>query len=238
MSDDRIQILIVEDDKVVANVYEQMIQKLDGFDVVATAYTGSEATQILHAIKPHLILLDIHLPDMHGIDLLREIRKTHRGIDIIPITAANDAGTVTEAVRGGVFSYLIKPIDFNKLKEELLRYRMTMRRLQSIETMNQKEIDLLLNIPGAAAARKPETPQLQKGIDKFTLKRVRDQVQKLELSVSAEELAGQLGISDSTARKYLEYLSSLNEVEVDIQYGLVGRPERKYKWIRRGGGAP
>jgi response regulator of citrate/malate metabolism len=230
--EDIIQVLIVEDDRVAANVYEHLIQKLEGFDVVGTAYTGNEATQFLTIFKPHVILLDIHLPDIHGIDLLREIRKNSRGVDIIPITAANDANTVTEAVRSGVFSYLIKPIDLKKFTEELIRYRMTMKQLQSIETMDQNEIDIFLNIPTPNKVRKqPEANLLPKGIDKFTLKKVREKVQNSALSISAEELAGLMGISDSTARKYLEYLSSINELEVDIQYGVVGRPERKYKWV-------
>ncbi|MGZ6539696.1 MAG: response regulator [Bacteroidia bacterium] len=230
MAGDLIQVIIVEDDPVAAQVYKQFTEKIEGFDVSAIANSGNEALAYLKTFKPQLILLDIYLPDMNGIDLLREIRMNYRGIDVIPISAANDAETVTEAIRGGVFSYLIKPIDVKKFTDELTRYRLTIKQLQRKKTMDQKEIDTFFSLTDHSRHKHLEEKQLPKGIDKFTLMRVRDKLHFEKGSVSAEELAILLGMTDSTARKYLEYLSSIDEMEVDIQYGMVGRPERKYRW--------
>jgi two-component system CitB family response regulator len=167
---------------------------------------------------------------MNGIDLLRDIRMNYRGIDVIPITAANDAETVTEAIRGGVFSYLIKPIDVKKFTDELTRYKQTLKQLRMKKKMDQHEIDSFFSLAGHSSPNLTSENRLPKGIDKFTLLRVRDTLRFEKEIVSAEELAVLLGITDSTSRKYLEYLSSIEEVEVEIQYGMVGRPERKYKW--------
>jgi len=233
MEEDLVQVMIVEDDSIAANIYKQFTEKVEGFDIAAIAYSGSEALSYLHSFKPQLILLDIYLPDMNGIDLLRAIRLKFRGIDIIPITAANDAETISEAIRGGVFSYLIKPIDVNKFTEELKRYKTKIQQFQEKKTMDQNEIDSFFSKPVSTINNSNVDKLLPKGIDKFTLMRVRDKVRMEKGSLSAEELALLLGISDSTARKYLEYLTSIDEMMVDIQYGLVGRPERKYKWKKK-----
>ena len=234
MAGNSIQVMIVEDDPVGAKIYKQFTEKIEGFEASAIANSGKEALAYLQNFKPQLILLDIYLPDMNGIDLLRAIRIKYRGIDIIPITAANDAETITEAIRGGVFSYLIKPIDVKKFSDELNRYKLTMEQLQIKKTMNQKEIDTFFSLADHPNPKQnQQEKQLPKGIDKFTLMRVRDKLRIETGSVSAEELAVLLGITDSTARKYLEYLSSIDEMEVDIQYGSVGRPERKYKWKKK-----
>lgn len=230
MAENLIQVMIVEDDAIAAKVYRQFTEKIEGFDVSSVAHSANEALAYLRTFKPQLILLDIYLPDMNGIDLLREIRTNYRGIDVIPITAANDAETVTEAIRGGVFSYLIKPIDVNKFTDELTRYRQTIKQLQRKKKMDQHEIDSFFSLADHSGTKRTSEKQLPKGIDKFTLQRVRDTLRVKKGTVSAEELAVLLGITDSTSRKYLEYLSSIDEVEVEIQYGMVGRPERKYKW--------
>jgi len=233
MGENLTQVMIVEDDPLAAKVYKQFTEKIEGFEVSAIANSGNEAIMYLKTFKPQLILLDIYLPDVNGIDLLRIIRMNHRGIDVIPITAANDAETVTEAIRGGVFSYLIKPIDVKKFTDEMTRYKQTMKQLKVKKTMDQKEVDSFFSLAENANQKRTNEKQLPKGIDKFTLTRVRDKLRSDKKSVSAEKLAVLLGITDSTARKYLEYLSSIDELEVDIQYGMVGRPERKYKWKSR-----
>ncbi|MED4224512.1 response regulator [Neobacillus cucumis] len=233
MGENLTQVMIVEDDPLAAKVYKQFAEKIDGFEVSAIANSGNEALMYLQTFKPQLILLDIYLPDVNGIDLLRIIRMNHRGIDVIPITAANDADTVTEAIRGGVFSYLIKPIDVKKFTDEMTRYKQTMQQLKVKKTMDQREIDAYFSLKENANQIRTNEKQLPKGIDKFTLIRVRDKLRFEKESVSAEELAVLLGITDSTARKYLEYLSSIDELEVDIQYGMVGRPERKYKFKQK-----
>ncbi|MGG0410854.1 response regulator [Peribacillus simplex] len=228
MSKGPITVVIVEDDENAVNIYKQFTNQLDQFTVIATASTGEQALNILHAAQPDLILLDIFLPDMNGIDLLREIRKEYRGIDVILITAANDTETVSEAIRGGAFGYLIKPIIIDKLLATLNQYDETRRQLHNNNLVNQDKVDTLfrtISNPNTANAAQI----LPKGIDKHTLKMVRSKVQNVKGSLNADELGQLVGISYSTMRRYLEYLVSCNEMEVEVLYGSVGRPERKYK---------
>ncbi|MFJ7306397.1 response regulator [Peribacillus frigoritolerans] len=230
MSKGPITVVIVEDDENAVNIYKQFTNQLDQFTVIATASTGKQALNILHAAQPDLILLDIFLPDMNGIDLLREIRSEYRGIDVILITAANDTETVSEAIRGGAFGYLIKPIIIDKLLATLNQYDMTRRQLHNSNLVNQDKVDTLFRtISHSNTANDVQMNSLPKGIDKHTLKMVRNKIQNVNGSLNADELGQLVGISYSTMRRYLEYLVSCNEMEVEVSYGSVGRPERKYK---------
>ncbi|GAA1368903.1 MULTISPECIES: response regulator [Peribacillus] len=230
MSKGPITVVIVEDDENAVNIYKQFTNQLEQFTVIATASTGKQALNILHAAQPDLILLDIFLPDMNGIDLLREIRREYRGIDVILITAANDTETVSEAIRGGAFGYLIKPIIIDKLLATLNQYDMTRRQLHNSNLVNQDKVDTLFRtISNSNTANDVQINSLPKGIDKHTLKMVRSKIQNVNGSLNADELGQLVGISYSTMRRYLEYLVSCNEMEVEVLYGSVGRPERKYK---------
>lgn len=230
MPEGPITVVIVEDDENAVNIYKQFTNQLDQFTVIATASTGKQALNILQAAQPDLILLDIFLPDMNGIDLLREIRREYRGIDVILITAANDTETVSEAIRGGAFGYLIKPIIIDKLLATLNQYDMTRRQLHNSNLVNQDKVDTLFRtISNSNTANDVQIISLPKGIDKHTLKMVRSKIQNVNGSLNADELGQLVGISYSTMRRYLEYLVSCNEMEVEVLYGSVGRPERKYK---------
>ncbi|MFC5589807.1 response regulator [Sporosarcina soli] len=230
MHEEMISVLIIEDDVDAANIYKQFTDQMERFRVVATASSGEQALQLLKVIQPQLLLLDVFLPDMNGIDLLREIRKQYRGIDVILITAANDTETVSEAIRGGAFGYLVKPIIVDKLIATLKEYEVVRGQLHQEQVVNQDKIDVYFRKnQQTALLEEPSKGSYPKGIDKHTLKLVRAKVQEMQGSLSADELSRQVGISYSTMRRYLEYLVSLEEMEVEIFYGNVGRPERKYK---------
>lgn len=237
MSDKPITVMIVEDDEVAAKIYEQFTLKLDGFQIIATATTGRQALDMLHVVTPDVLLLDIYLPDMNGIDLLREVRKHFRGIDVIMITAANDVETVREAIRGGAYSYIIKPILIDKFMSTLEQYASTRRQLQEHTTMDQSAVDKLFTKTSHAPSPKTgeNVTMLPKGIDKLTLKLIRDKMKVTTQSMNADDLAALAGMSHSTVRRYLEFLVSINEVTVETFYGTVGRPERKYRWAEQNG---
>lgn len=230
MSKRSITVMIIEDDEVAAKIYEQFTHKLDDFHVVATASSGEQALELLQIFTPQLILLDVFLPDVNGIELLWEIRKKYRGIDVILITAANDTETVSEAIRGGAFGYLIKPIIIDKLLSTLKQYELARLQLHGDKLIDQDKIDSLFRATlKQNITEEADVMNFPKGIDKHTLKLIRNKLQSITGSLSADELGQMIGISYSTMRRYLEYLVSCDEMEIEISYGAVGRPERKYK---------
>lgn len=226
-----IQVMIIEDDETATKIYEKFTEKIEGFQVVASASTGKQALELLKVFTPDLILLDVFLPDMKGTDLLWEVRKELRGVDVIMITAANDADTVGEAIRGGAFSYLMKPIMIDKFLDTLEQYKETRTKLTNLKTVEQSDVNRLFRMKSREepGGQKKNAGDLPKGIDKHTLKKVREQLEKTKESINAEEFAKTIGVSHSTVRRYLEYLVAIQEIEVEITYGTIGRPERRYR---------
>lgn len=230
MTDGQISVMIVEDDETAVKIYEQFINKLEVFQVVATASSGSQALELLKVFTPNLILLDIFLPDMNGIELLWEVRKKNREIDVIMITAANDVDTVSGAIRGGAFSYIIKPIMIDKFLSTLKQYAFTREQLRDHKFVDQEKVDLFFHSKGARKKNEEEQYQsFPKGIDKYTLQLIREKIQEMTGSVNSDEMARLIGVSHSTVRRYLEFLVSQKELKVEVVHGTVGRPERRYR---------
>jgi response regulator of citrate/malate metabolism len=235
MTENTIQVMIIEDDVIAAKIYEQFAHKLTDFRIVATASNGQQALELLEVFMPDLILLDVFLPDISGIEIMWTIRHMHRNIDVILITAANDTETVSEAIRGGAFGYIIKPILIDKFSATLEQYATKRNQLHHQQIMDQHEVDQFFRPSERSMGNNQISTEgnvLPKGIDKLTLRLVRDKIKATRDPVSADELAEIAGMSHSTVRRYLEYMVSIHEVNVDIIYGTVGRPERKYRWFR------
>ncbi|MBS4214523.1 MULTISPECIES: response regulator [Neobacillus] len=232
MNEGLIKVMIVEDDETAAKIYEKFTDKAEGFLVVAIANTGRQALDMLNIFTPDLILLDVFLPDINGIDLLWEIRKKLRSVDVIMITAANDVGTVSEAIRGGAFSYILKPIMINKFFEAMEQFKETREKLVNLTIVEQEDVNDFFRVKKTREEpfTREELPGLlPKGIDKHTLKKVRQQIGEINENINAEEFSKMIGASHSTGRRYLEYLVSINELEVEVIYGTIGRPERRYR---------
>ncbi|HWJ77492.1 MAG TPA: response regulator [Niallia sp.] len=234
MSKGLIKVMIVEDDETAAKIYEKFTDKAEGFQVIAIANTGKQALDMIDVFTPDLILLDVFLPDMNGTDLLWEIRKKIRSVDVIMITAANDVDTVSEAIRGGAYSYILKPIMINKFLEVLGQFKDSREKLVRLTIVEQEDVNDFFRAkqPREESLVQEEPSEiLPKGIDKHTLKKVRQQIKEIIESINADEFSKMIGASHSTGRRYLEYLVSINEMEVEVVYGTIGRPERKYRKI-------
>jgi len=223
---DKIRVLIVEDDEKIAEIHRRFTEKVDGFEVVGVATSIDEARELVEVLQPELVLLDVYFPSESGIDLLWEIRAHSRQTDLILITAAKEIGPLQEAIRGGAFDYIIKPTIFARFQETLQRFRQARQKLAATRTLEQSDVDQLLGTrPETTTAR----TQLPKGIDAITLDKVR-RVFGAEAAgeLSAEEVGSQVGLSRSSARRYLEYLVEIDWLTADLLYGTVGRPERRY----------
>lgn len=223
---DKIRVLIVEDDLKIAEIHHRFTERVEGFEVIGIATSIDEARELIEVLQPELVLLDVYFPNESGIDLLWEIRARHRETDLILITAAKEIGPLQEAIRGGTFDYIIKPAIFSRFQDTLQRYRQTRWRLAMTASVEQQDVDQLLSPrPEAPASR----AQLPKGIDAITLDKVRKVFADAgDTGLSAEEVGSQVGISRSSARRYLEHLVEVDWLGADLIYGTVGRPERRY----------
>lgn len=225
-SESPIRVLIVEDDLRISELHRRFTEKTEGFEVVGIANTLADAAEMAEVLAPDLVLLDLFFPEGSGMELLRRLRAGAAPTDVILITAAREMASLQEALRGGVFDYIIKPVFFPRFQEALLKYREYAARMRSGGTLEQQDVDRLLR---AHPAHETEEATLPKGIDPLTLRKVRQVFESTEVrDLNAEEVGERIGVTRSTARRYLEQLIAEGFLAADLLYGAVGRPERRY----------
>lgn len=228
----KIRVLIIEDDFRVAEINRSLVERVADFEVDGVVKSGDEAIAFLQnsSRKPDLILLDVFIPDRSGHELLHELHSDFPKIDIIMLTAASETETVREAMRAGIFDYVLKPVDFGRFEQSLGRYREQKELFAEKDEMEQRDIDKLLGVVQnrSAVSIQPEG-SFPKGIDPLTLVKMLDFLNSAPASgVTAMEAGNAVGVSRSTSRRYLEYLVSTGEAKAKLNYGEIGRPERRY----------
>lgn len=222
-----ISVGIVEDDFRIASIHQQFLESIEGVTVVGQALRAKDTWQMLETQPVDLLLVDVYMPDQLGIDLVRELKVQYPSLDFIIITAATDRELVASSVAAGAFHYLVKPVELIKLKEVIERYKKRRAFLQQGRPVDQDEIDKLF-VQGSVAKEVQADMDLPKGIHPLTLQKVIDIVDSLTEGTTAEEIGDRLGASRTTARRYLEYLIAEGKMRAELEYGIVGRPERKY----------
>ena len=223
---DNLSVVIAEDDPKIAEIQNRFIDKIDGFEVVGIGNTIAESEEIIDVFQPDLVLLDVFFPDGNGIDLLWKIRRLYKNIDVIFITAAKEVETLQDAIRGGAFDYVLKPMTFSRFQSTLKRFFEHRNKLNEITDLDQSDVDEIIHPAQDSVQMDVRMP---KSINPLTLEKVEDEVNKLDSDgISAEFMGLQIGISRTTARRYLEFLVSKGTVKPSLVYGSVGRPERLY----------
>ncbi len=143
-----IEVLIVEDDLRIAEIQSYSSKSLRGFQTIGIASSYDEAKSFIEIMQPDLLLLDMYFPDMNGLDILKEIKQQSKQMDVIMITAAKEIEKVQEAIKIGIFDYIIKPVAFERFKQSLLRYQEYHIKLSELEKGNfpvtQQQVDKLL----------------------------------------------------------------------------------------------
>jgi response regulator of citrate/malate metabolism len=224
-----ISVLIVEDETIAAEALEQYVNRVPGFVVTGTVRTGKEALRRLALERVGLVLLDIYLPDMSGIDVVQAMRAVGQTSDVIVVTQARDLKVVQAAASFGVIHYLVKPFTFSALRAKLERYRTYHEQLNAPHPFaTQADIDRIL-----AALHATTGAHLPKGMSRDSLYGVAAILRRHlpeATGLSAGEVAAELGASRVTARRYLEYLAESGLVLRRTRYGGAHRPEAEYRW--------
>ncbi len=222
-----INVIISEDDFRVAAIHEQFLKKIEDVCVIGKALNGEQTLAFLKNNRVDLIILDIFMPDQLGTEILNEIRNNYEHIDVIIISAAFEKNYVEAAIRQGVLDYIIKPVTMERFRQSIENYKRK-HQLFSSNELNQELIDKYFGFKNDSNDSNRELP---KGIDPLTLQKVKGILKIFPNGVSAEEMGEKMGASRPTARRYLEYLTSIGEGSAELEYGIVGRPERKYRLV-------
>lgn len=220
-----IEVLIVEDDVRIARIHEKFLEQMDGFKTIGMSHTIEEAKIWIDTITPDLILLDIYFPDKLGTELIDYIKQKNIDTDIILITAAAEVEIVKKAYSSGVVDFLLKPLTLQRFIDCLQKYKEKREILISAERLTGHDIQRLWNNDLISQDSRENSP---KGIDPVTKNKVINFLTTCNEGITAEGLGRELGISRTTARRYLEHLIVENIIYVEHIYGSVGRPERRY----------
>ncbi|WP_188717557.1 response regulator [Agrococcus terreus] len=232
-----IRTLVVDDDPAVVRLHTAAVAGLEGFEVVGTARTGAAAAELAALGGVDLVLLDVHLPDISGVEVLHRLRSS-RGwaVDVLVVSSSRDVRTIRQAAAAHVVGYLAKPFSREALERRLVDYRA--RRVDRPEeravALAQAEIDRLVGggdtgvqpvVPRAADAA---TAQLPKGIAASTLAAVLAALDPTT-PLGASAVADAVGASRATVRRYLDHLVRSGAVTATHRFGARGRPEVLYR---------
>lgn len=216
-----INVLVVDDDFRVADLHREFVERCNGFEVAGVAVSADQAIGLNRELRPDLVLLDLYLPDSHGLEIAHTLRADS-GTDIIVITAARDVTNIKAAMQHGALHYLVKPFQFAAFRERLGSYSEYRDSLDQSSGMSQESIDEVfgtLRIPPAG---------LPKGLSKETLFVVEQTLREAGRLITSEEVAHLSGVSRVTARRYLRWLVDTGRALAESEYGTPGRPKHLY----------
>lgn len=210
-----LKVAIAEDDFRIAQAQEQFLSRMKDVKVVGKAGNAKETMDLLEKETIDLLLLDIHMPDELGAELLPKIQVSFPNVEIIMSTADGN----------GVCNYLLKPVKLEKFVDTMEYCKKNNQRLHRDSLVGQSLIDIYF---GSTDGKNPSQKNSPSGVDPLTLQKVKEMIEDLKGGITAGEMGKKIGASRTTARRYLEYLVSINECTLTYEYGIVGRPEHKY----------
>jgi CitB family two-component system response regulator MalR/two-component system response regulator DctR len=219
-----IKAIIVEDDPMVAQINKHYLSEFKDIKVIGIFANGRDALNFLLSNSIDLLILDITMPLMNGLELARALREKSISTDIIAVTAASDIEHLDEMLRYGVIDYLVKPFDRSRFNKSITKFLKKANLFSRQSELNQDEIDLILNV------KSDDNIGHEKGIQTVTLDKIKSFI---ELSTknhfSCDNLAQELNLSKVTVRRYLNYLVEKEYLISTIDYETGGRPSIIYK---------
>ncbi len=222
-----IRTIIVEDDPMVAALNKQYLLKSSSkLKIVGAFKDGQSALDYLHKKPVDLVILDVYLPVLNGLDLLQQIRQEKIETDVIMVTAARNREEIQLAMRLGVMDYLVKPFDFSRFQQAIQLFFHKHDLMAAQSTLDQGTIDAI-----ASAEPLEKAQSFPKGLQAQTLTKILDFIAPLE-SFTCKAVAGGTGLSIVTTQRYLNYLVDQQKVKTTIDYHTGGRPKLVYRLLK------
>ena len=224
-----LKVLIAEADPLLQKLYSDLIAEEHSYSVVKCVSTGPKLFEAIRLFQADLVLLDLYLRDFSAIEGLDELRKEFPRTDYIIASSGEDPELVRNALCQGVFEFLIKPFSFERLKLALRNYQVYHHSLTGrTRPWQQEDLDTLVSMK----ARDPSWANnraIPKGLQLKCLNDIEQFLRENPDTFSAQEIGDRLGLSRSTARRYLEFLMMSERLVVEYAYRKVGRPEKRYR---------
>ena len=218
------RVVIVEDDPMVSFLNRTYTEQDPRFQVVQTFTDGRAALGWLLQNPADLLILDVYMPGLTGMELLQRLRAQQVETDALMVTAANDARTVDSLLKLGVVDYLVKPFTMERFQQGLDTFCLH-REAVAGDQVSQDRLDRIF-APAAPAADRG----IPKGLQESTLELVRSCLRTAPpQGLPSDALAQKTGLSTVTVRRYVNFLVSRGEAVRTVNYDTGGRPCRLYR---------
>ncbi len=211
-----IRVLIVDDHTLFRNGIKLLLQRKSAFEVVGEAGNGLEGVKLAKRFQPDVIMLDLHMPGISGLETLRLLRDDSPHANIVMLTVSEDAEDLMEALRAGARGYLLKNIETDFL-------------LDSIRRAAAGESVLSTHMAGKLADSMRAPPKAAAGIEPNKLTpREREIIVMLARGSSNKEIARKLDLAESTVKIHVQGI--LRKLDLDsrvqaavyaVEHGLV-----------------
>ena len=206
------KILIVEDDPVIAS---SLARQLTRWNYEATyVQEFDHVMQEFEKAQPDLVLMDYHLPKINGVKGVEMLRREDPEVPLIVFTIEDNQRVADQFLDAGASDFVLKPV---KALDIIARIKLHVRLVESRRENRQS------------------TEEPVKGIGQGTLSLIEGYLRSVSEYQPVEAIAEGTGLAYQTTYRYLQYLVSVNRVEVSQHYGKVGRPKQRYRMIREAG---
>lgn len=230
-----ISVVIAEDDPMVAHINSQYISRFSDMAVPVVFSNGQDTWEHISLEYPDLLILDVYMPRLSGMEVLRMMRANNIATEVIMVTAANEIANVDTALKLGIVDYLIKPFEFERFHQAVVKFRQRKDLLGIDRPLDQASIDNLLQSQAAinSSRQRPKLKEqhitLCKGLNEKTaqyiIRYLREHAAEQH---TCESLSQSLGLSKVTIRRYLNFFIENGEVNSSIDYETGGRPSMRY----------
>ena len=190
VADQTLSVSVVEDDEEIRSNLVRLISKSAGFRLSGEYGSAEEALKQLPAAVPQVLLMDINLPGMDGIECVRRLKSEHPGIQIVMLTVYEDGDQIFQSLRAGASGYLLKRTPGSKILESLRDVRSGGSPMNS--HIARKVVQFFNQL---------STPDAEMGTLSTREREVLDHLSRGEMY---KEIADRLGISMDTVRKHLQ----------------------------------
>lgn len=187
-----IRILLVDDHPMMRRGLRDLLAMEADLDPAGEAGNGADAIRLAHELEPDLILLDLNMPGMGGLEILRQMRQEQIDARIIFFTVSDDHGDVLEALRSGADGYLLKDMDAEQLVEQI---RLAARGKLALSA----ELTMVL---AEAIRKRPETETIEPQAQ--LTRRERDVLRQIAKGQSNKVIARELDISEGTVKVHVK----------------------------------
>ena len=208
---EKIRVLIADDHAVVRQGLRAFLEVQDDIEVVGEASDGGEAVKLTAALSPDVVVMDLVMPQMDGVEAIRQIRASGGGARIIVLTSFADDQKVFAAVRAGATGYLLKDVSPRELAE-------------AIRTVNRGQA--LLNPTVAAKLMQEFAHESRPAASRSLTDREMDVLRLIARGRSNKEIARELGVAEKTVKTHVSSILGKLQLADRTQAALYAVRER------------